>query len=128
MSVVNIIKTEAPNLSSRVFIAPDIPEKYLNNAVVSIAESKADPDVVIAVLDTSLLNSCKAGVLFTGDSLFFKGTLGSSIQIRYEDIGSAEEKITKTKKDDGTVTESKTLLINFDIFFLVILLRRINFL
>lgn len=111
MSVVNIVKREAPKLSSRVFIAPDIPEKYLNNAVLSISESKADPDVVIAVVDTSLLNSCKAGVLFTGDSLFFKGTLGSSIQIKYEDIGLAEEKITKTKKDDGTIIETKTLLI-----------------
>ncbi|QHX43324.1 hypothetical protein GWP43_07540 [Treponema vincentii] len=111
MSVVSIVKCEASKLSSRVFVAPDIPEKYLNNAVISISESKADPDVVIAVLDTSLLNSCKAGVLFTGDSLFFKGTLGSSIQIKYEDIGSAQEKITKTKKDDGSVTETKTLLI-----------------
>ena len=91
MSVVSIIKSEAPKLSSRVFLAPDIPEKYLNNAVLSISDSKADPDFVIAVLDTSLLNSCKAGVLFTGDSLFFKGSLGSSIQIKYEDISSAKE-------------------------------------
>lgn len=111
VSVVNIVKREAPKLSSRVFIAPDIPEKYLNNAVLSISGSKADPDVVIAVVDTSLLNSCKAGVLFTGDSIFFKGTLGSSSQIKYEDIGLAQEKITKTKKDDGTVIETKTLLI-----------------
>lgn len=111
MSVVNIVKRDAPKLSSRVFIAPDIPEKYLNNAVLSISESKADPDVVIAVVDTSLLNSCKAGVLFTGDSIFFKGTLGSSIQIKYEDIGLAQEKITKIKKDDGSVIETKSLLI-----------------
>jgi len=111
MSVVSIVKSKAPKLSSRVFVAPDIPERYLNNAVISISESKADPDVVIAVLDTSLLNSCKAGVLFTGDSLFFKGTLGNSIQIKYADIGSAQEKITKIKKDDGSVTETKTLLI-----------------
>ena len=111
MSVVSIIKSEAPKLGSRVFLAPDIPEKYLNNAVLSISESKADPDFVIAVLDTSLLNSCKAGVLFTGDSLFFKGTLGSSIQIKYEDISSAKEVIQKVKKDDGSVKELKSLVI-----------------
>ena len=111
MSVVSIIKSEAPKLGSRVFLAPDIPEKYLNNAVLSISESKADPDFVIAVLDTSLLNSCKAGVLFTGDSLFFKGTLGSSIQIKYEDISSAKEVIKKEKKDDGSVKELKSLVI-----------------
>ncbi len=111
MSVVSIIKSEAPKLSSRVFLAPDIPEKYLNNAVLSISDSKADPDFVIAVLDTSLLNSCKAGVLFTGDSLFFKGTLGSSIQIKYEDISSAKEVIKKEKKDDGSVIELKSLVI-----------------
>lgn len=111
MSVVSIIKSEAPKLSSRVFLAPDIPEKYLNNAVLSISDSKADPDFVIAVVDTSLLNSCKAGVLFTGDSLFFKGSLGSSIQIKYEDISSAKEVIKKEKKDDGSVIELKSLVI-----------------
>ena len=111
MSVISIIKSEAPKLSSRVFLAPNIPEKYLNNAVLSISESKVDPDFVIAVLDTSLLNSCKAGVLFTGDSLFFKGSFGSSIQIKYEDISSAKEIIKKEKKDDGSVIELKSLVI-----------------
>ena len=82
MSVISIVKGKSQNLGERVFIAPEIPEKYLNNAVLSISESRVDPDVVIAVVDTSILNSCKAGVLFTGDSLFFKGTLGSSIQIK----------------------------------------------
>lgn len=111
MSVISIVKGKSQNLGERVFIAPEIPEKYLNNAVLSISESRVDPDVVIAVVDTSILNSCKAGVLFTGDSLFFKGTLGSSIQIKYEDIGLAQEKIIKTKKDNGTEIETKTLLI-----------------
>ena len=112
MSVESVIKQGVGKICDKVYLAPDIPEKKLNNAVIAITASKADPDVIIAVVDTTLLmGNAKNGFVFTGDSFFYKGMLGSSVQIKFEDIKSAEVSITTTKKDDGTVKESKKILI-----------------
>lgn len=45
-----------------IMITPDIPEKVLINASVSIAEG-IDPNTIIALIDTSLMSNGKSGVV-----------------------------------------------------------------
>ncbi|WP_180530479.1 zinc ribbon domain-containing protein, partial [Staphylococcus haemolyticus] len=68
-----------------IMITPDIPEKVLINASVSIAEG-IDPNTVIALIDTSLLNNGKSGVVFTGAEMYLKTTFDSVKKIPFENI------------------------------------------
>ncbi|WP_233666599.1 zinc ribbon domain-containing protein [Staphylococcus simulans] len=56
---------------NNINVRPDIPEKKLVNASVSIAEN-TDPNTIIALIDTSILSNGKAGVVFTGNEIFIK--------------------------------------------------------
>ena len=66
-------------------VAPDISEKILVNASVSIAE-KIDPNVIIAVIDTSTLSNGKTGVVFTGSEIFIKNAFESSKNVQLKNI------------------------------------------
>lgn len=111
MSVLGKINAEAKQFGSNLYVVPNIPEKKLNNAVIGITKNSVDPDVVIAILDITLFNSCKNGFLFTGDSLYYKGLFDKSIVIKYENIKECRKDTKVTKKDDGSVKESYSLII-----------------
>ena len=112
MSVESIIKQNVNKVSEKVYIAPDIPEKKLNNAIISITENKEDPDVIIAVIDTTaIMNNAKNGFIFTGNSFYFRNLWEKPIQIKYENIKSAKIKTKLIKNEDGTGKETKTIFI-----------------
>lgn len=73
MNIESLIKESVVKLSCsscKVFLAPDIPEKKLNNAIAAYANS-VDSNFVLAVIDTTLFGSAKEGMLFTGNKLFY---------------------------------------------------------
>ena len=74
MSVENYIKENVSIVGEKVFIAPNIPEKKLNNAISSIAEG-VNPEYVLAIVDTTLFGSAKEGIVFLGDRLFVRDIL-----------------------------------------------------
>jgi hypothetical protein len=106
MSVEQIIKDYANEVGTTVYIAPDIVEKKLNNAVTAIAIG-IDPSVVIAIIDTTILSSAKEGIVFTGDTMYYRGMFAKSVAIPFDTIGKTEYKITETKDEKGKVTTTK---------------------
>lgn len=107
MSVLSKINAEAKKFGANFYVVPNIPEKKLNNAVTGITKNSIDPQVVIAILDTTLFGNSKNGLVFTGDSLFYKGLLGESQIIKYENIKDCKKNTKVTKKED----ESYSLMI-----------------
>ena len=80
----------APHLG--LFVAPEIPEDKLRNAIRDYARS-VDPSEVIVLFDSTLLGSAKDGAIFTADRLVFQNNdLESTHDVRYEDIVHVESK------------------------------------
>ena len=95
-----------------IMITPDIPEKVLINASVSIAEG-IDPNTVIALIDTSLLNNGKSGVVFTGAEMYLKTTFDSVKKIPFENIISAEYDSDRTINNKGKVIEYHRVIVSY---------------
>jgi len=110
MSVEQIIREKVKAVGSTVYITPEIAEKKLNNAVTAIAQG-IDPAVIIAIIDNTIFSSAKEGIVFTGDSLYYRGPFGTPVALPYKDITKAEHKITETKDEKGKVITTKTLEI-----------------
>ncbi|OYQ68316.1 hypothetical protein [Aerococcus sp. 1KP-2016] len=110
MSVENFIKDNVSKLSETVYIAPEIPEKKLNNAVQSISDN-VDPNYVLAVVDSSIFKNGKEGCVFLGNSFYSKTLLENAIKIEYKDIESAERIIEETVKDNGKITKTEAVAI-----------------
>ena len=58
MNVEKFIKENALKICPKTYVAPDIPENKLNNAIKSFAP-EVDPNYVIAINDTSLIGTAK---------------------------------------------------------------------
>jgi hypothetical protein len=106
MSVEQIIKENVSDVGTTVYITPNIDNKKLNNAVTAIAQG-IDPSVIVAIIDTSILSSAKEGIVFTGDSIYYRGTFAKPVAIPYSNISKTEHKITKTKNENGKVITTK---------------------
>ncbi|MDR2495440.1 MAG: hypothetical protein LBD24_09495 [Spirochaetaceae bacterium] len=105
MSVEQIIKDGAKALGSRVYIAPVIEEKKLNNAVTSIATG-IDPGLIVAIVDTTTILGSAKGLVFTGDTLYYRGS-AKPVAISYKDISKSEHKIIEKTDEKGKVTTTK---------------------
>lgn len=111
MSVESYIKENAPSLCDKVYIAPEISEKILNNAISSIAPS-LNHEYVLAIADTSLLRNGKNGCLFSGDAVYIRGMLEKPQSFKFETIRSAEYKITRKVKDNGKVDIKEEVILH----------------
>ena len=69
-----MIKERCKTQSINYHIAPNINSTILNNAVSHIANKEVDTSIVIAILDSSLANNGKNGLLFTYNQIFIKET------------------------------------------------------
>ncbi|PNZ96687.1 zinc ribbon domain-containing protein, partial [Staphylococcus carnosus] len=106
----NVLKSSyLTNLS----IAPDIPEKILVNASVSIAE-KIDPHVIIAVMDTSTLSNGKSGVVFTGSEIFIKNFFDSSKKVPLKNLENVHYDSDTTITNKGKVVDYEKISINYN--------------
>ncbi|QXA66909.1 zinc-ribbon domain-containing protein [Staphylococcus haemolyticus] len=95
-----------------IMITPDIPEKVLINASVSIAEG-IDPNTIIALIDTSLMSNGKSGVVFTGAEMYLKTTFDSVKKIPFENIKSAEYDSDRTINNKGKIIEYHRVIVSY---------------
>lgn len=81
-------------------IAPDIPEKKLNNAAKSM-NLQDTIGSVIALLDTTVFGSGKDGLAFTGEKMVYKTVFESPIVINFSDLEKSEYIRNVTTNDKG---------------------------
>lgn len=70
----------------KVYIAPEIPDKKMNNALKDIAPGER-PEHVLVLIDTSLLGSGKAGLVFVGDKVYINNSF-TKMTIAYQDVST----------------------------------------
>lgn len=75
--------------SDRVYIAPNIPEKKLNNLIKS-AKYLGSPNNISGIVDITLFGGGSDGLLFTGEQIIFKDLLTDPVAMKYDDIVSVD--------------------------------------
>lgn len=113
MSVENYIKMNVVNVCDKVYVAPEIPEKKLNNAISAIAPN-VNPEYVLAIADSTLFGSAKEGIVFTGDSMYLKYTLEERQEYKFENLIKARFELTKEQKSNGKVEEKKHIYLHLN--------------
>ena len=116
MDINAYLKEQLPKSFKKIHLAPDIPEKKLNNAVLSFKYSNT-PDTVVGLFDSALMiANGKTGLLFSGDQMILKEfDLHKVFEYKNIDKVEVNDKIInpekgKTEKSfvitekDGTVT------------------------
>ncbi|EOC6268596.1 hypothetical protein I8918_03950 [Campylobacter upsaliensis] len=95
----NIFIKEHIKVVEGILIAPDIPEKKLNNAIKAF-ECEDSMSSIIALYDSTLFGSAKEGIVFTGEKMLIK-TSSVLISIEYKEISKAEyfEVVEQVKAD-----------------------------
>lgn len=107
------IKTSLNNTNlSNVSVTPDISEKKLVNASVSIANN-IDPNTIIGLIDTSMLSNGKAGVVFTGSEMYLKNNLDSSKRIPFKNILDVEYDSERNVTNRGKIIEYQKVTVNY---------------
>ena len=91
MSNINIylrdnLKSIAPK---NVYVAPDIDEKRLNNAVKAFGYT-GSPANVIALFDITIFGNGKDGLLFTGEQIIYHPAFTDPLAIKFEDIQTVQ--------------------------------------
>jgi hypothetical protein len=71
--------------ATKVFFAPGIPPKKLQNAIKTYASSVPEKEVLV-LIDTSLFGSAKDGLLINEDALYVHGILQKPRKIAIKDI------------------------------------------
>lgn len=112
MTIEECIKKNVTKLGDKVFIAPNIPTKKLDNAIKSMAED-VNPDYVVAIVDDTLFGSAKDGLLFTGAKLYAHALGGKKIDLSLERITSCKYDSYTVKKDDKEKVV-ETVSVGFD--------------
>lgn len=107
MNVSKILSTHLSEIplnsstSSKLYEAPNIPDKKLDNAIKAMSITEM-PEDVRAIIDTSLFQNAKTGILFTNKHLYIHESLMSPSVFEYQNIAGAtydeEIKITKGKE------------------------------
>ncbi|MGY3865282.1 hypothetical protein [Aeromonas bivalvium] len=87
-------------------IAPDIPEKKLNNAAKSMNLEDTIGSVIV-LLDSTLFGSGKDGLAFTGEKMVYKPAFESPEVVNFSDLETVEyvRNITTNDKGKERVTE-----------------------
>lgn len=95
----NIFIKEHIKVIEDILVAPDIPEKKLNNAIKAF-ECEDSMSSIIALYDSTLFGSAKEGIVFTGEKMLIK-TSSALISIEYKEISKAEyfEVVEQVKAD-----------------------------
>ncbi|EFN9662980.1 hypothetical protein HVW53_16115 [Escherichia coli] len=95
------IKQISNNPDKNLYIAPDIPDKKLNNVAKSM-NLQDDYNYVIALLDSSLLGNGKEGIAFTGERMVYKaGPFTSPNTVYFNEIETVEYVQNKTITNKG---------------------------
>lgn len=118
------LKENLGSVSKKVFVAPGIPDKKLNNAAkaYNLADSFSS---IVAIFDNTVFGSAKEGIVFTGVKMIYRKVMSDPVELVFNDFETVEyiEDITtndkgKEKKEeyinitlkDGSVTKIKGLM------------------
>lgn len=74
---------------SNVSIAPNIPNKKLDNAIKAFGYS-GSPSNIVALFDNTLFGSGKDGVIFTGEMFIYRPSFSDPISVSYSSIAKVE--------------------------------------
>lgn len=113
MSVENYIKVNVASICDKVYIAPEIPDKKLNNAISVIAPS-VDPEYILAIADSTLFGSAKEGIVFTGEGIYLKYLLQEKQEYKFENLVKASFEVTKETKNNGKIEEKKHIYLHLN--------------
>lgn len=83
----------------KVYYEPDIPEK-VKNKLMKYFDSNLNKDDVIGFVDTTLIKSCKGGMVFTTYGLYYLGMFHKSKYFNYNDIDIIEIIPSKNRKSE----------------------------
>ncbi|EHH2448991.1 hypothetical protein MPV89_001000 [Vibrio vulnificus] len=112
MQNINVfIKENVSQVANKgLHIAPDIPEKKLNNAAKSMCLQDAIGSV-IALLDSTVFGSGKDGLAFTGEKMVYKPAFESPVVLNFSDLEAAEyvRNVTTNDKGKEKVTQYTTV-------------------
>ena len=108
-TVEDLIKEKVKSIGKTVYIAPEIPDKKLNNAIIGMTGSSVDPDYVVAVIDSTVFGKCDDGVLFTGDAMYWHPFCEDVCKIKFADLKSASVEIERKTDKKGNVKETEIL-------------------
>ena len=124
MASINIFLRENLTVISKknLSVAPDIPEKKLNNAVVAFAYAGSVSNVV-GLYDNTVFGSGKDGLLFTGEQIIYRAAFSDPVSIPFAEMESAEyvelltgknndksEPCVRIRRKDGRAIELKSLM------------------
>jgi len=103
------IKNNVESIGSNIYVAPEIPEKKLNN-IIKALKCESFYESILAIYDDTLFGSAKEGLVFTGQKMIHH-KYGEFI---YSEIDTVEyiENITvddkgKEKKDEFIILKTK---------------------
>lgn len=113
MSVESYIKNNIKKLGNKVYVVPEIPEKKLNNAILSIAPN-INQQYVLALIDSTVFGSAKEGLIFTGEGIYKKYSFEKRQEYRFENIIKAEYQVTKINKNNGKVEEKEHIFLQMN--------------
>lgn len=94
--LLGFLKSKLPNKYEleQVFVAPDIPLDKLSNALKKFGVVDLD-EQILALIDTSLWNDAKQGILLTNTRVLWKGTWAEPDFINYSDLASDRKDLPK---------------------------------
>lgn len=103
MGIISSIKELIPNAvkdnSSKLYLTPDIEEKKLNNAMKAMGV-EGNPTDVVAILDTTLFQTAKTGLLFMPTKFYVHESFESPQSFDYDQLTLAIfEQRTEYHKD-----------------------------
>lgn len=108
------IGQNVPQISSTCWLGDQIPEKKLQAAINAYATG-VNPAQVLAMIDTTVLGSCKEGILFTTSGMYVSIQYDAHFSCRYEDIVGVNVLVDSKQKSNDSVKDSKkTLIIRFE--------------
>jgi len=100
------IKENVKSIGSDIYVAPDIPEKKLNNAIKAF-KCEDFYESILAIYDDTLFGSAKEGLVFTGEKMIHH-KYGTFI---YNDIESVEYIEDITVNDKGKESKDEYIMI-----------------
>ncbi|MEK4816488.1 hypothetical protein MKY53_06490 [Macrococcus sp. FSL R5-0951] len=101
-----IIKGKIAKIASNGYVSaskmPDISDKVLNNSIKSIA-TDIKPEFIVAILDQSIMKNGKEGIVFSGESIYWKTSFEEPQKVLFKDIQTVVSNDREKIKKNGTI-------------------------
>lgn len=126
MSLEKFIKENINNIgnNNRIYIAPDIEIDKLQNTTNIICKG-IDSEDILAIYDSTVFGNSKEGIVFTKESLFYRGTLLKAVEVKYKDLKEAFYSKRKVENKNRKFEIEETITLNVENGSEVILIKNI---